>query len=312
MFILLCKEGVILKEYYNDNFVEFKEFEKYKFLGLVYPYMCIFVNNIDLTKPALLMLSYDTKGRLQYKYNNYHIKQSQENKIKIILLLINNFDKALKKINKDIDSNDLYTKILACMSSITYKTGIRIGKDIYLDKYNSTGLSTLQKKHIKFINNTCKINFIGKKGVKHEYIIKDKKILNILLFLYNNTTNDDDFLFKINKMDKKYKITYIDFNDYLKEIFNNKNITGKDFRTLLANIIFIDKIINNELNIDNIDKLIRTSINSVAEELHNTKNVSKKSYIFEIVINYIKNNGINKIKNLTPIDALIYICNQVK
>ena len=29
MYILLCKEGVILKQYYNDNFIEFNEFDTY-------------------------------------------------------------------------------------------------------------------------------------------------------------------------------------------------------------------------------------------------------------------------------------------
>jgi DNA topoisomerase-1 len=308
MYILLCKEGVILKQYYNDNFIEFNEFDTYKYLGLVYPYMCIFKDNIKKNEPALLMLSYDTKGRLQYKYNDIHIKMSQENKIKNIIILLNNFDKAMNIIYKDLKSNDLYIKVLSCMSLITYKTGIRIGKDIYFDKYNSIGLSTLQKKHLTFTNNNCKINFIGKKGVKHEYIIEDKKILTILQLLYNNTLNKDDFIFEININSKKYKITYIDFNEYVKFLFGNENITGKDFRTLLANIIFIDKILNNENNIE-LDKLIRISINSVAEELHNTKAVSKKSYIFDMIINYIKNNGIDKIKKLNSIDALKYICN---
>ena len=87
-------------------------------------------------------------------YSEYHseinFKEQKE--------ILNNFDKAMNIIYKDLKSNDLYIKVLSCMSLITYKTGIRIGKDIYFAKYNSIGLSTLQKKHLTFTNNNCKIN----------------------------------------------------------------------------------------------------------------------------------------------------------
>lgn len=306
MYILLCKEGEILKQYYNNDFIEFVDYDKYKYLGLVYPYMCIFVKNLNKKIPSLLMLSFDTKNRLQYKYNDYHIKQSQQNKITKIHILINNIDKVIKQLNNDILSNDRYKVILSCMAILTYKTGIRIGKQLYLTKYNSIGLSTLQKRHITFIDDKCIIKFIGKKGVNHEYIIDDFRVVNILKILYKQVKNQNDFIFQLKELDKIKIITNIDFNNYINELFDNKYITSKDFRTLLANIIFLQQIISNKEEIT-IDKLIRQCIKYVAETLHNTKAVSKKSYIFEMIINYINKNGLLKLKKLSPINALIYI-----
>lgn len=304
MYILICKEGEYYIQYKNHEFVEFKDYEKYKWLGLVYPYMCIFEQNLNLKKPALLMLSYDTKMRLQYRYNEYHISKSQESKVSYVKIMMKNLKSAMNEIEKDLNDkkNDL-NNILALLSLITYKTGIRIGKDIHFKTYNSIGLSTLMKKNLDFKNDECIITFIGKKGVNYKYIIDDQIIVKSLKQLYMKCKNDKDFIFKTND---NHKITYIDFNEYLKSKFKSDVISGKDFRTLLANVLFLKSFLNDKHDIS-IDVKIRNSVNFVADKLQNTKAVSKKSYIFSMIIKFIKENGISKIKNMNILDALEYI-----
>lgn len=308
MLLLICKEGDFYLEYKNKEFIEFKNYDKYKWLGLVYPFMCIFLNNLSKQTPALLMLSYDSKMRLQYKYNEYHIKASQESKIEYVKILIKNLKTAMIQLNKDLNNNnDKYTQILSLMALITYKTGIRIGKDIHFKNYNSIGLSTLMKKNLSFKSlKECKFDFIGKKGVKYTYILNDEKLNEKLYELYKKCKTSSEFIFKI----ENKKITYNDFNIYLKSIFKNDNISGKDFRTLLANVLFLNKFISNKNNIS-IEIKIRDSVKYVAENLQNTNAVSKKSYIFTTIISYILNNGIKKIQDLDPLEALMLIFNSV-
>lgn len=179
MFILLCKQGSFIKEYKEDQFVEFEEFEKYKRLGLVYPFMCIFKDNFESTEPALLMLSFDSKMRLQYRYNEAHIIKSQTDKLKYVKLMITNIDSAVSQISADIKNSDNEeTQLLALMALITMLTGIRIGKDVHFKTYESIGLSTLMCKNVSCENDTkCIFDFIGKKGVHYKYEIKIENVV---------------------------------------------------------------------------------------------------------------------------------------
>lgn len=299
MLIFLYKEYDLIMEYKNNTFIPFNDYEKYKYLGLNYPYMCIFKNNLNLKTPALLMLSFDTKMRLQYRYNESHIFLSSENKIKNISIIINNFENFLNTINDNIKKKkiDLET-IISTMIKITMITGMRIGKDIHYKNNNTIGLSTIQKKHIIYIDGkSCIFEFIGKKGVSHHYEIFDKDILKILNILYKNVKKESDFLFVFDN----YKLTYLDVNQFLKKIYNNENITGKDLRTLLANILFIEKFLSN-IEKFSLKKNIVESTKYVSINLHNTKAISKKSYIFKKIVDYFEKN--DTIKETDPIELL--------
>ena len=39
--ILLYNDTIFIKEYKNNTFINFEEYETYKWLGLHYPYMCL-------------------------------------------------------------------------------------------------------------------------------------------------------------------------------------------------------------------------------------------------------------------------------
>lgn len=294
MLILLRKEGPFIYEYKNDEFINFSDYDMYKHLGLVYPYMCIFKDNLQNTTPSILMLSYDTKMRLQYRYNDAHIHQSQQDKIVYVKLMINNLEHAMKQISADLESKDELKKLLSLMAYITMKTGIRIGKDINLRTYESIGLSTLMCRNVKCDKNVCVFDFIGKKGVKYTYKLDDDICVKLIRYLVSKCKNDNDFIFKTSSR----KITYTDFNDYVKTIFKSDIVSGKDFRTLLANISFLDHFKMLELksisadskNTGSREKNIKLSIKHVASVLQNTNAVSKKSYIFSTILEYIYSN----------------------
>lgn len=307
MFILLCKNGDYIVTYKNGKFEDFNEYNKYKHLGLVYPYMCIFCDNLNVEKPALLMLSYDSKFRLQYRYNEYHIRKSQENKIVYVKLMIRELENAVIQIARDLSSIDEFTCLLAMMAFITMKTGIRIGKDVHMRLYNSIGLSTLMKRNVTCNDKTCNFNFIGKKGVSYTYTIDDHRCVAILKRRLAKCKHETDFIFSTTER----KITYTDFNAYVKTIFKNERVAGKDFRTLLANVSFLDHYINLTKSSSRMtsDTKIKESIRHVASVLQNTRAVSKKSYIFEKIIEYIKKNDkdVHTCKNVTDLMIKIFI-----
>lgn len=302
MFILLCKEGPYLNELTKENkLVEFSEYEKYKHLGLVYPYMCIFAENQHKDVPALMMLSYDNKMRLQYKYNSAHLIQTQQDKLKYVKSMIDNLDSAVVQIGRDLRNNENeYIQLLGLMAYITMKTGIRIGKDIHLRKYESVGLSTLMKRNVKCNSNKCEFNFIGKKQVTYKYEINDPICYSILKRKLSECKKENDFIFQTGSR----KITYMDFNEYVKQIFKNEFVSGKDFRTLLANVSFLENFKKLEKANPNINTNIKLSVKHVASVLQNTNAVSKKSYIFSTIIDYINSNYDNVIHSNSVIELL--------
>ena len=224
--------------------------------------------------------------------------------------MIKFLDKNLTRaINKNIIDDDI---VMCSIIKISLLTGMRIGKDEHFKKYNTVGLSTIQKKHITHVSDIKIIfNFIGKKKVQYEYDVEDKAIVFVINKLYNKLKNDDEFLFKYSN---NKKINYTDVNNYIKEILNTDNISNKDLRTTLANVVFIEQFIKNippgttRLSDKDLNKIIKNIVKLTASVLQNTAAVSKKSYIFSIINEYIQNlnnkSKLDTIKDILPLDLL--------
>jgi DNA topoisomerase-1 len=175
----------------------------------------------------------------------------------------------------------------------------RNGNKKYEEKYGSHGITTLHKNHLKFINESIEIDFIGKKGVKNSCIINNKKIQEIIKKLYKLSNKKNEYIFSINYKDEDITITPNDINNYLKSF----KITSKDLRTWNANIIFLKNFkkeiknikiedINNKLT----KKLIKKSIDITANSLHHTSSICKSSYILKNMLINIENNNNNIIE----------------
>ena len=80
-------------------------------------------------------------------------------------------------------------------------------------------------------------------------------------------------------------ITSEEVNTFLKENMG-KDYTCKDFRTYSANILFIKAFLKNAKGCQKSKKIILKSIDSVAEQLGHTRNISRKSYISTNLLDY--------------------------
>ena len=139
---------------------------------------------------------------------------------------------------------------------------------------------------MKFENNKILIDFIGKKGVRNVAYCSHNKIYEYLNNKYKIYAIDDYiFSYGTNKI-----ITSNDVNEYLKTISNyysksnNTIITTKDLRTWNANTLFLEYLKkirkdNEGKENSNSKKDIKKAIEMVAEKLHNTYSICKKSYI---------------------------------
>lgn len=273
------------------------ELEKIKLLKIPPAY-----NNVTIiNNKKIIAYGYDSKNRKQVLYNPNFIAKQNIKKYDKISTSIKFFSKLKKKIAMDLDSSDEKTKAISVIVTLILTCGFRIGNKKYEKENNSVGLTTLKYKHLKFENNKILIDFIGKKGVRNIAYCENNKIYEYLHKKFNNSAKIDNYIFDYgtNKI-----ITSNDVNEYLKSIsmlYSKSNIiTTKDLRTWNANMLFITffkklrknkKGNTNETDIDNernVNKDIKKAIEMVAEKLHNTYSICKKSYIDPKIINNVQ------------------------
>ena len=115
------------------------------------------------------------------------------------------FGKVLPKIKNDINKymkSDKLTqdKIISIILSIIMHCGFRVGNIKYQKLYNSFGISNIIKDHIKFVDNSIIIKFVGKKGVINECNINDAELIRELITLTHNKKNKDYFYLPSNNI----------------------------------------------------------------------------------------------------------------
>ena len=246
-------------------------------------------------------------------------KQNIKKYNKISMASIKFFSKLKRKISEDLGSSSSgneKTLATAVIITLILSCGFRIGNKKYEKVNNSVGLTTLKYKHIEFqeTNQKLIIDFIGKKGVRNVAECDNKIIYDYLYHKNKNNMNHSDgdrrdayvFTYDGNKV-----ISSSDVNEYLRRISEPYSIviTTKDLRTWNANMLFLmyykklrkqkqkQKRHSSETaavaaadvsatataaaaaDTKDIEKDIKKAIEMVAEKLHNSYSICKKSYI---------------------------------
>lgn len=292
--MIISREGSKDKWVYKDpkgNIVKNKEILEY-IKNLVIPPAYKDVIIFYEKSPKILFQGYDDKQRLQQIYSKKWREQADKAKFKSLI----EFGKKLPQMTLKMLDNiklDKITKdkLISIILRITALCGFRIGQLKYHKLYNSVGLSTLQKKHLKFLNTGLEIKFIGKKGVLNECLIDDKLIIEEMKKI-SDSKKADDFLFtyEFSDSDSGVKetriINAIDVNNWLK--YYNPDFTTKYFRTFEVNDKLIDtlKSTNPEkMTLTQRKKAIVEAIKDVSCAINNTPAICKKSYINNDIIN---------------------------
>lgn len=205
----------------------------------------------------------DSKGRWQYIYPKKYKEKRDEKKFKRVKKLKKEVPTLLNKINKDLKEDNTEAQVIYTM----YKTGLRPGteKDTKAEK-EAKGIMTLEKKDAKVKpGNKVEFKFTGKKGIKVEKEIKDKKLTDIV---------------KQRKKDKRlFQTSESEVRDYFDDLSKGK-FQLKDFRTLKANQIAKKAIKKTDTK--------KELGEAVAKELGNTPRVALNSYVSPEIIKKVK------------------------
>jgi DNA topoisomerase-1 len=223
----------------------------------------------------------DAGGKKQYILSEkwkLNARFEKYNRMKRFIKHIKSFKRRIKLGNYE-DSREFLIKLLF---NLLIDLHIRVGNEIYASSNKTYGLTTLRQRHLIKSGNVYNINFTGKSHIKHSIAVPER--YNVY-FNHLKKDNSDNSLFFYNK-DKT--IDSEDLNEYLKRYMGNE-YTCKDFRTYSANILFIHAFLKNARNggiKKNVKSLILECIDSTAQQLGHSRNISRKSYISNTLLDY--------------------------
>ena len=229
----------------------------------------------------------DKLGKKQYILSEEWInnaKCEKYNRMKRFIRNLNSFKHKIKLKSAILNK----TTLIHLLFNLLIDTHIRVGNEIYAEQNKTYGLTTLRQKHLKLINGNYYFEFVGKSKIKHNIIVPSE-YNNILSKLNDKGLfNKNKPLFNVNNV----VISSEELNNYLKEHMG-KEYTCKDFRTYSANILFIKTFLK-KCKSESIPKtVILESIDESAKSLGHTRNISKKSYISNNLLDYCLNSFVD-------------------
>lgn len=228
----------------------------------------------------------DKSGRIQ---SIYHPKFTEKQKQKKFAK-IERFGKFLPALRKATNEHLLLEgfpreKVLAVMIRLINSLYIRIGTEKSVKHYKTYGITTLQNRHLQIGKNGELIfSFVGKHHIKHRKILVDKELADIMQDLKSLGKAGKLFHY-LNEENKPCPVKPNEINSYLK-ILTSKEFSAKDFRTWGATLLAAIELAKAGISDD--EKIIRKNIvktiKKVAEQLGNTPNVCRHSYIHPAVL----------------------------
>ena len=173
------------------------------------------------------------------------------------------------------------------------RTKIRVGNNMYEKLYGSFGLTTLKDKHVKIEGSKLKFSFKGKKGVLHDVSIKNKKLSNIVKQC-RDIPGKELFQYYDENGEKK-SIDSGMVNEYIRQISGN-DFTTKDFRTWAGTVhafLALREIGCCDTQAETKRRIVEV-LDSVSEQLGNTRTVCKKYYVHPLIFTLYESKKIEK------------------
>jgi len=226
----------------------------------------------------------DARGRKQYRYHPKWREKRDETKFGRILAFSDSLPRIRRQLERDLSKLGLpREKVLATVVRLLDCTGIRVGNDEYARTNRSFGLTTLQDRHVEVSGSNIRFEFRGKSGKSHRVSLSDRRLAKIVQRC-QEIPGEDLFQY-VDDEGVRQTITSGDVNDYLRAI-SGQDFTAKDFRTWSGTKLAVTALaeIGACTSQRQAKANILRAIDSVAEQLNNTRAVCRKYYVHPCVL----------------------------
>ena len=221
----------------------------------------------------------DARGRKQYRYHPKWRETRDETKFGRILAFSEALPRVRRKLEADLGKTGLpREKVLATVVRLLDCTGIRVGNDEYARANRSYGLTTLQDRHVAVSGSNMQFEFRGKSGKSHRVSLNDRRLARIVQRC-QEIPGEDLFQY-LDDGGVRQTISSGDVNDYLRNI-SGQDFTAKDFRTWSGTKLAVAALteMGESTSARQAKSNILRAIDSVAEQLNNTRAVCRKYYV---------------------------------
>lgn len=221
----------------------------------------------------------DAAGRLQYIYHPDWEVRRQARKQNQLSLLTTALPAVRRRVARDLAAEaGSATLALAIAVALIDRTAMRVGRERYLKSSGARGASTLYGRDVRVKGSSIALDFPSKSGKKAQYLVADRRLAAAIA--------------RIKPLTGKRLLVYRDdagtiraitgemINAYLEDAAD-AHITAKDFRTLHASSLAGEALAAMEpgASVSARKRQMMTVTKQVAEFLHNTPAISRKSYI---------------------------------
>ena len=226
----------------------------------------------------------DARGRKQYRYHESWRDVRDAAKFDRMISFGDALPTIRERVEEHLRKRSLNReKVLATVVRLLETTCIRVGNPEYARTNGTFGLTTLRDRHVSFSGSEIRFRFKAKTGKMHEASIKDRRLARIVrecqdipgyeLFQYF----DDDG-------ERRY-VRSEDVNDFLREI-SGQEFTAKDFRTWLGTLHAFTWLCARGPGDSETEtrRIVVEAIDYVADQLRNTRAVSRSSYVHPQVV----------------------------
>ena len=183
-------------------------------------------------------------------------------------------------------------KVVALVLTLMDKSFIRVGNKEYAQENGKSaeptyGLTTLQNEHVDFKGADVRFVFVGKKGVKHDVTLHDRKLARLVK---KCKEIPGQHLFQYYSADGQlHALESGDVNGYLHQ-HTGLALSAKDFRTWGGTVKMVEcleSVLHEEPELAP-EKVIKKATKTVASNLGNTPTVCSKYYIHPQVVALFK------------------------
>jgi DNA topoisomerase-1 len=240
----------------------------------------------------------DARGRKQYRYHPQWRRTRDESKFGRMIAFGNALPNIRAAVARDLTAPGLTRdKLLATLVRLLETTRIRVGNDEYARQNRSFGLTTMQVRHVDVEGATMYFSFRGKSGKHHKIELRDRKLARILARC-REIPGREIFCY-LDPSGNTHRIHSEDVNEYIRTISGGE-FTAKDFRTWAGTLIAAEQLCECGYRETESEcrKAIVNAVAEVAEQLGNTPEVCKKSYIHPGILDAFSQGAIFPINEL--------------
>ncbi|HUF96966.1 MAG TPA: hypothetical protein VMM60_02480 [Ilumatobacter sp.] len=225
----------------------------------------------------------DARGRKQYRYHQSQIDASSADKFAELIPFASSLGRIRRQVTTDLRSKTLdHDQVVAAVVRLLDTTSLRVGNQEYERDNRSFGLTTLHQRHAKVRGSTIYLDFKGKSNHHFDVDIANKTLARIVRRCQHLP---GQHLFQYEAADgARRTVSSTDVNAYLAEHGDTLS-TAKTFRTWNATVQAADLFA--ELARDGaepVPSVVNQVVDTVAQQLGNTRAVCRNSYIHPLVI----------------------------